>query len=354
MDPPNNPAAQPAAHAPIQAAVPAINLAALSQSLGKIQLDNRIKLLKSNVRVFNGEGERRFQDWLSDMTRVVTVNAATDEEMRMLTMATLADVAADFVSRGIGVNPNLTWEEIKTKMIARYSDDADATVARQKLKKMEQKESETVQNFGERLFKQAKLAYPNVQIGGDPIVQSILIEILANGAKDYAIGRALTRKKPQTLDRALEIAAAEQALQRSCKMLKQFKDPQHEPMDVSAVQTERKENPETLAKLEVLIDAVSALANHAQQQNQNRYNNNNQQDQNRPYNNQQRNQNRPYNNQQQNQNRPNNASPQSPKQVGKNDDQGRPICFKCELAGHFARDCRGIPRNSNSNSTPLN
>ena len=229
MNPPN----VPNPPAPPQAAASVLNLTALNQSLSKIQLDNRIKLLKSNVRVFNGEGERRFQDWLSDMIRVSMVNAASDAEMRMLTMATLTDVAADYVSRGIASNPNLTWNEIKTKMINRYSDDADATLARQKIRKMEQKESETIQNFGERLFKQAKLAFPNTDIGNDSIVQSILIEILANGAKDYAIGRALTRRKPDTLDRALEIAAEVQAVQRSCKMLKHYKNPYHEPMDLS-------------------------------------------------------------------------------------------------------------------------
>ena len=133
-------------------------------------------------------------------------------------------------------------------------------------------------------------------------------------------------------------------------MLKQFKDPQHEPMDVSAVQAEKKENPETLAKLEVLIDAVSALTNFAQQQSQNRYNNHQPQNQNRPI----QNQNRPNNSNQQNQNRPNNATSQNSNQIGRNDEQGRPICFKCELAGHIARDCRGIPRKPNSNSTPLN
>ena len=317
MNPPNQnpagPAGGPAANpqAPQAAAqAPVLNLAQLTQSLSKIQLDNRIKLLKSNIRQFNGEGESRFRDWLNDMTRTHTVNAATDEEMRMLAMATLTDVAADFVSRGIQENPAVSWQAIRHRMIGRYSDDADAMVARTKLVQMEQNKSETVQNFGERIFKQAKLAYPNVDVANDPVVQGVLVDILANGAKEYAVGRALRRKKPATFDRAVDVAAEEQAVQRSCKMLKKHTPAREEPMEVDSLQHAEgaAASADQQGKLDVLIEAVSTLVKHQAYRSQNQ-----------------------------------------PKVTPKFDEQGRPICLKCGLPGHIARHCRGIPKGKDLN-----
>ena len=227
---------------------------AIHKDLEAITLELRMQGCSSKIRVFDGGNSEKYQLWLQDMERYLTQLGSDDARARILTLQTLVGPAADFATREIRANPAITWEELKVKLDARYNDMADLAFARQKLRRMTQSRSESVQNYFERLMVHARHAYGETQLQ-NKFVQQQLVEIFLDGLLDDHMVRRLIRSKPSTLDKALELATAEQQAKKTFDLRRvPYSQEQPMPMEINVMDygTHDTDLREIRAKLETM------------------------------------------------------------------------------------------------------
>ena len=209
-----------------------IPVAVVQDSFKQLQLEIRADSLSKHVRDFNGEGSRRFQEWIRDIERVGTALNADDERYRVLALQTLKGPAADFLTRILRTNPNLNWDRIKRRLGQQYSDQSDVHLTQQKLRRLTQQKGESVQTFSERILGLADDAYPGHNID-NPLIQSVLIDAFIDGLTDDHIARRLIRNVPGTFNQAVQVAADEQQASRAFSIRRR-----DEPMEVDSIAVE--------------------------------------------------------------------------------------------------------------------
>ena len=219
-------------------------------SFKQLQLELRAQGLSKHIRGFNGEGfrSRRFQEWVRDVERVGTALEADNERYRALALQSLKGPAADYLSRILKTNQWLGWNQIKQRLAAQYSDQGDAHIALQKLRRLTQQKSESVQNFGERVLAMAEDAYPNEDLL-NPFIQTILIETLTDGVIEDSTARRIIRDRPNTFARALRLATDEQQANRAFNIRRR-----EDPMDVDLVAGGRDN---TLTEIQQNLDVLT-------------------------------------------------------------------------------------------------
>ena len=286
-----------------------VNLGNVGKQLSSLCLELKASQVINGIPKFDGSGHTKFIEWLKAMEKCKLIIGADDERMRGLTMGTLTGAAADFAIRGIQQNPDVSWEDIRSNMKSRYSDLADAQFAKQSLKNLTQNADESVQNYSERLFSGAKEAFPGQDLS-QGILQNQLVDIFTNGVRDMGTAKKLTRKKPATLEAAVEIAKEEQTAARSFRLLRQFEAREEEDMEIGALTKPKKSVLEE--KVNQLTEQLLTLTNAVQEMNARSSNGN---------------------------------KKQSTKKKPPYTEDGRPICYRCKEAGHMIKDGPTPPLN---------
>ena len=285
-----------------------VNLGNVGKQLSSLCLELKASQVINGIPKFDGSGHTKFIEWLKAMEKSKLIIGADDERMRGLTMGTLTGAAADFAIRGIQQNPDVSWEDIRSNMKSRYSDLADAQFAKQSLKNLTQNADESVQNYSERLFSGAKEAFPGQDLS-QGILQNQLVDIFTNGVRDMGTAKKLTRKKPATLEAAVEIAKEEQTAARSFRLLRQWDAREEEDMEIGAL-TKKKSGLEE--KVNQLTEQLLTLTKVVQEMSSGSTGKNKKQGEKKKF--------------------PFTAD-------------GRPICFRCREAGHMIKDCPTPPLN---------
>ena len=181
-----------------------------------IKNELRMQSCSTHIRTFEGQGQTAddFLNWVADMEKNLTQLHNDDgNAMRSLVTQTVSGPAADLVTRLFRANPDLTWIELREAMDERYNDAADETLAKQRLRKLEQNRKEDVQGYYERLMKLAQRVYKDRL--DDPLIQSTLVDIFMDGVLDDQLAKKLIKIKPQTLEEALAGATTEQQAKRA-------------------------------------------------------------------------------------------------------------------------------------------
>ena len=206
----------------------------VAKGMQDIMLELRMQGCSNHVRAFGGESSEKFQSWLQDVERNLALVGHDDARARALVLQTLTGPAADFATREIKQNPEISWADLRNKLDARYNDMADLTFARQKLRRIAQAKGESVQNYHERLMVNAAHAYGEGQLN-ESFVQLQLVEIFVDGLADDHMVRRLIRLRPSTLAAALKQATSEQQATKAFDLRRSGLRPGEEPMDVNTV-----------------------------------------------------------------------------------------------------------------------
>ena len=210
-------------------------MAMFSHHFHELQIELRAQGVFSQIRVFLGEGNKRFQEWVRDMERARVTLRADDHRMQVLALQSLGGQAAEFCTGLARDGQQLTWEELKRKLKERYSDMADMLYARKSLRHLKQRKGESVQNFHDRLMAVAVEAFQDLDLRTD-IIQQQLIEVFVDGLLSDSVARKLIKCKPDTVQGALEIAMEDQQTTRSFN-LRRGPSTEVEPMDMDVVES---------------------------------------------------------------------------------------------------------------------
>ena len=225
----------------------------LGKEFHKLCLELRAQGAAQHIRTFEGEDSEKYQSWLRDMEKTLTQLGHDDARARILTLQSLSGPASDFASREITKDPHIPWKKLKEKLDNRYNDMSDIAFAKQKLRRIVQKRSESVQNFYERLLTVARSAYTEDKLKNE-FVQQQLVEYFTDGILCDNTMKRLVRKKPETLDKALEFATEEQQIQRAFGLRRgQDSTTEHTPMEVDVLVSGNTENTEIKELLKEIL-----------------------------------------------------------------------------------------------------
>ena len=355
-----------------------LQLDTIKNSFDALTLEIRAQGSSNSVRSYDGEGTQRFNEWTADMNRLRAQLSADDTRTRVLVLQTLSSGAAEFATRIIQENPNISWKELHKTLSDRFNEYSDQQYARQTLKRISQRKSESIQTYFERLLMAAKNAWLGEDLK-DKYIQQQLAEIFTDGLKDDHVARKLIRTRPKTMDEALKTASEEVQNHKSFDLRRGGSKQHIEPMDVDVISVEK--DTKFDAVLTNILGATQSLAtvgeqiknslNMIQQTPQPQPTHNRSWENRRPpqYNsqqelrtlNQQQNLSRyvaqnpaPRNNQERyiaSEFRPQNrAQPEMVPQVritNRHDQNARPTirCYRCGGLGHMSRACLNQPEN---------
>ena len=180
----------------------------ITRGFRDIQVELKAQGVLKNIRECDGTSSKKFKQWLRDIVRAGEVMNADGVRMKSFALQTLKGPAAEYCSRVMRLNPALEWDVLKQALCEQYSDTSDAYVAKGKLKGMTQLPSESIQNFAERIFSLADEAFVGENLN-NPLIQSMLVEVLIEGVLNDAVSRKLIRDRPGNLHDALRIAVRE-------------------------------------------------------------------------------------------------------------------------------------------------
>ena len=279
----------------------------IAHEFSKLRMELRSQGATNVIPQFSGESSEKYSTWVKNLERVLVQLGGDDARAKVLALQTTSGPAADYVTRVYKENPETTWQELKDKLKARYSDLADLAYARHRLRRLTQMKSETVQNFHERVLAAAQEVFDSDQLKQDYIQQQI-VEFFLDGLSSDVMARRLIRLKVNKMDKALEHALAEQQAQKSFDLRRGPSTRQEEDMEVDSVDFISTRDSNELNKVTSLLqELVTQLKSQ--------------------------------------QSVPNDLQPR--------DGRGRFVgnrsreCYRCHRRGHIAAQCRMPPRHNN-------
>ena len=170
----------------------------------------------------------KFKEWIRTMDKYNRLNGHSDIDKIKLAHMTSRGAVSDFIMRWQDENMNnMTWNNLLSALTTHFSDVTDSEHARALLRNIKQRENESVTIYVERLYNLAQDAYNISSLStaeGKGIVISQLINNFVEGLADDSIKMKIMRRNPANLEDALEIALAEQNLQRRFSNLNKKKD----------------------------------------------------------------------------------------------------------------------------------
>ena len=205
----------------------------IAHEFSKLRMELRSQGATNVIPQFSGESSEKYSTWVKNLERVLVQLGGDDARAKVLALQTTSGPAADYVTRVYKEDPDTTWQTLKEKLKARYSDLADLAYARHRLRRLTQMKSETVQNFHERVLAAAQEVFDSDQLKQDYIQQQI-VEFFLDGLSSDVMARRLIRLKVTKMDKALEHALAEQQAQKSFD-LRRGPAREEEPMEVDSL-----------------------------------------------------------------------------------------------------------------------
>ena len=112
-------------------------------------------------------------------------------------------------------NPDNAWAQLKEQLAVRFSDVTDAQMALSLLRRVKQKQGESIQNYSERILSLAEEAYNNQ---GGEAVERQFIDIFVDGLTNDQLKMKILREQPNTLQGAVATATNEQNLRARVQM----------------------------------------------------------------------------------------------------------------------------------------
>ena len=155
----------------------------------------------------------KYKNWIRDIEKYgYLINIARDK-LKLVAFQTSTGSVSSFLQRFLGDHEDITWEQLKAELSARFAEITDSQHAFSLLRTIKQKQGESCQMFVERMLGLAEIAYDN-QPGGLETMEKQLIGLFTDGILDNAIKLRIMRENPNTLQAACLIASKEQNLRK--------------------------------------------------------------------------------------------------------------------------------------------
>jgi hypothetical protein len=175
------------------------------------------------------------------------VHQLSDLAIKDLVTGTISGTAAGFVARTYTQHPGISWLELRGLLKDRYSNDCGSILALERLKKIKQKENESIPSLAERLIDASEEAFSELERRSSTNAKELIgvfVKALRNDALHNRIARSLITHLPGSLEEAIKKAIKMQKDEETYAVTRGVRDlisnssagvDYEEPMDISMV-----------------------------------------------------------------------------------------------------------------------
>lgn len=204
----------------------------LSQAIGKLSLNISLQGISEQITPFSGNS-KSYHKWIKSIEKLVLLyNSELDSnECIRVALHSSKSTVSDFISRFLQNNRETNWQNLKNELAARFSESLDFNTKIAILRKLKQRHEQSFQVFGEVILGKAIETYGEDALDST-VIQSDLIQIFTKGVTSKSIAKKISRKNPDTLQEAIELALNENKIEIRLKAQGIFHD---EPMEVDNI-----------------------------------------------------------------------------------------------------------------------
>ena len=211
-------------------------IGALSNSFGNASIGQFIT-------PFDGKNSKDFHPWVKQVEKFCKLTDVGANNIKLVAYNGSRDAVSNFLARYMAQFPNATWDMIKMELSRRFSTIKDPSHASCLLRRIHQKESESVQSYAKRLIDLAEQASTGLDNAAQQAKATQLVGYFIDGLVSDQIKMKLLRVNPPTLDEAVNSAIYEVNLRKRFSLRttgrEHFEQSGHEPMDIGHIRPRR-------------------------------------------------------------------------------------------------------------------
>ena len=189
-------------------------LGALESTLNNFNATLRNQGVGNLVVPYEGD-PKQCRNWINSIEKFADLNKLDQANKIHVTYMMARGPVSDFIQRWQSGNQQPTWADLVQNLLAHFSSVTDSDHAHDILRKIKQKNGETVSLYAERIFLLARDAYSPAELndpGANRVAQKQLVSYFIDGLQDRAIKLKIMRINPVDLSAALKIAREEHNL----------------------------------------------------------------------------------------------------------------------------------------------
>lgn len=162
------------------------------------------------IKPFDGNA-KEYKEWVKSIEKYALLTRVPADQVKMVAYQSSKGPVSDFLKRYLEANAAHTWAQVKTELSTRFAEVTDSQHALMLLRKVKQKQEESIQVYAERLMALGEEAFPNqVNVAVDQQLIGFFIDGLLH---DYMKMKVM-RENPATLQAAITTATNEQNLRK--------------------------------------------------------------------------------------------------------------------------------------------
>ena len=211
-------------------------IGALSNSFGNASIGQFIT-------PFDGKNSKDFHPWVKQVEKFCKLTDVGANNVKLVAYNGSRDAVSNFLARYMAQFPSATWDMIKIELSRRFSTIIDPSHASCLLRRIHQKESESVQSYAERLIDLAEQASTGLDNAAQQAMATQLVGYFIDGLVSDQIKMKLLRVNPPTLDEAVNSAIYEVNLRKRFNLRttgrEHVEQAGHEPMDIGHIRPRR-------------------------------------------------------------------------------------------------------------------
>ena len=123
----------------------------------------------AKIKPFEGN-PKEFKDWIKGIEKYAILTRITPENIRMIAYQASKGPVSDFLKRHLAAHPDHDWNTIKTELTSRFAEVTDHQYALSLLRKVKQRQGESIQVYAERLLALAEDAFNDVAAADEQLV----------------------------------------------------------------------------------------------------------------------------------------------------------------------------------------
>lgn len=163
------------------------------------------------VQNFDGSNPKLFKDWIKSIEKYSTLTGTPPDRTRLVAYQSSVGPVSDFLKRYLEANGDHGWDRIKHELRLRFGEVVDSQHALLLLRRVKQKQGESIQVYAERLLALGEDAFEGQ---GPEVIQRQLIGYFIDGLLQDFMKMKVMRENPNTFNDALRVATTEQNLRR--------------------------------------------------------------------------------------------------------------------------------------------
>ena len=205
----------------------------LTEQLGALSNSIDNPSIGQFIAPFDGKNSGDFRPWVKQVETFCKLTNVPANGVKLVAYNASREAIKNFLARYLTQFPAATWDMVKTELSRRFSTIIDPSHASVLLRRIHQRESESVQSYAERLVELAEQASTGLDNAAQSALATQLVGYFIDGLTSDQIKIKVLRLNPPTLDEAVNSAIYEVNLRKRLN-LRVGRDLQtgHEPMDI--------------------------------------------------------------------------------------------------------------------------